>query len=600
MMRVVDYIAQFVRDDLGVHDVFMVSGGGMMFLSDGVAQCDGLSTVCSHHEQAAAMGAVGYAKYRNSFGAAMVTTGCGGTNAMTGVLNAWQDAARVFFISGQCKRCQTVRGSGVPLRQFGVQEADIVALVGPITKYAVMLSEPTQVAYELEKAKYIANSGRPGPVWVDVPMDVQGALIDPERLAHFEVSHDDGLQGAADADLVLRELASARRPLVLVGNGIDSARCADKLAAFVRKLQIPVVTSLTAENSVVFAHDNFIGRVGTKGSRSGNLAMSNADFVLSIGCRLSVSTTGHEYAMFARNAKVWVVDIDPVEHSKGTVRIDRLIVCDIRRFFKQMETRQLPQMSVAADWLERCRRWRNKYAIIPEECALRTNGISMYAFMKILNRITPKFERCAVVSDAGSSFYVTSQTVSIASGQRYVTSGGQAEMGFSLPAAIGAAVAGATRVFAITGDGSLQMNIQELQTLRHHGFPVKLFVWNNNGYLSIRATQRKFFNGRFIGTDPASGVSFPDLSKLVPAYGLQYRRISSGDELLPVITGIAASDEPVVCEIMCDPDEEVVPSISSVKLSDGRMKSMPPEDMYPFLKWDEFKSEMLVEPIPRE
>ena len=601
MIRVADYIAQFVRDELNVSDIFMVSGGGMMFLSDGVAQCDGLHAVCSHHEQAAAMGAVGYAKFKNAFGAALLTTGCGGTNAMTGVLNAWQDGARVFFISGQCKRKQTVRFSGVPLRQFGVQEADIVAMVSPITKYAVMLTDPEQVAYELEKAKCIAEGGRPGPVWFDVPMDVQGALIDPEHLKHYQVESQNSNLPIKALESLKDALLNAKRPLILAGNGIDSAGCCEAFSMMVRKLGVPVVTSLIAENAVSDVHEYYIGRIGTKGCRAGNMAVANADLVVSLGCRLSVSTTGHEYEMFARSAKLWVVDIDEVEHSKETVRIDGKVSCDLRDFFAWLaEALKLQMMTMDAAWLSRCRHWRDKYAIIPESCVTHQKGVSLYAFMRELNRVADKFDRCAVVSDAGSSFYVTSQTVSLRAGQRYVTSGGQAEMGFSLPAAIGAAEGGASRVFAITGDGSLQMNIQELQTLKYHNLPVKLFVWGNNGYLSIRATQRKFFSGRYIGTDRDSGVSFPDLSKLVPAYGLRFYRAETYEKLTRIMDEISDDNAPAVCEVHCDPNEEIVPSISSVRLPDGRMKSMPPEDMYPFLDWEEFKSEMLVEPLPRD
>ena len=600
MIRVADYIAQFVRDELGVNDIFMVSGGGMMFLSDGVVQCEGLHAVCSHHEQAAAMGAVGYAKFRNSFGAALLTTGCGGTNAMTGVLNAWQDGARVFFISGQCKRKQTVRYSGVPLRQFGVQEADIVAMVSPITKYAVMLEDPEQVAYELEKAKCIAAGGRPGPIWIDVPMDVQGALIDPEQLPHYHEGTIPSIPSRESLEALVDALSKAKRPLVLAGNGIDSADCHEVFSRLVKKLGVPVVTSLIAENSVSYIHEYYIGRVGTKGCRAGNMAVANADLVVSLGCRLSVSTTGHEYEMFARSAKVWVVDIDEVEHGKGTVHIDGKIICGLREFFAvfaDVEARRM--ISVDSAWLAKCCHWRDRYAIIPESCVTHQGGVSLYAFMRELNRVSGRFDRCGVVSDAGSSFYVTSQAVSLRAGQRYVPSGGQAEMGFSLPAAIGVAFGGASRVFAVTGDGSLQMNIQELQTLKHHNLPVKLFVWNNNGYLSIRATQRKFFNGRYIGTDCGSGVSFPDLSRLVPAYGLRYYRAESYAELARMMDEICDSEGPVVCEVLCDPNEEIVPSISSVRLPDGRMKSMPPEDMYPFLDWEEFKAEMIVEPLPR-
>ncbi len=600
-MRVTDYIANFLARELKCDKVFLVTGGGMMFLSDGVACSNELTAVCTHHEQGAAMAATAYAKFTGSFGSCMITTGCGGTNALTGLLHAWQDGARVFFISGQVKRKQTIRNSGVALRQFGVQEADIISIVSSITKYSVMVNDPSEIAYHLEKAKFLSETGHPGPVWLDIPMDVQAAAIDENSLRHFQPEPVAKQESEIDAFLELldRKLSTAKRPVVLAGQGIDLSRTGCVFREFVQRHQLPVVTSFLGGNSIPPVHPNYIGRVGTKGTRAGNLTLQNADFLLVLGCRLSVSSTGHEFDTFAREAEVMVVDTDPTVYEKNTVRIDHFCQCDLRDFFAKTAA---VRTVAPHEWLDQTKHWLNKY---PACFAGREDdkaGISFYGFLDKLSDEFANYPGSAVVSDAGSSFYAVTQAMRFNDRQRYITSGGQAEMGFSLPGAIGAAAAlrePGARVAAITGDGSLQMNIQELQTLKHHGFPVKLFVWNNNGYLSIRATQRKFFNGRFIGTDPACGVSFPDLQKLADAYGVKYFRISRLAECDTILPEIMNGAEPVICEVMCDPDQEIIPSVISMRLEDGTMKSLPLEDMYPLLPWEEFESEMCIAPLKR-
>ena len=596
-MRVVDYIARFIHERLHVDTVFMVSGGGMMFLSDGLACNSKLKVVCNHHEQASAMAAVGYAKQRNDFGVAMVTTGCGGTNAMTGLLNAWQDSARVMFISGQCKVRQTVRGSRVPLRQFGVQEADIVAMVAPITKYSVMIEDAADIAYELEKAAWIASEGRPGPVWIDVPMDIQGREIDECALRHFKIPKSKTTSSSKSVSWVAKELEKSQRPVILAGQGIALSGCQASLRMLAKRFNLPVVTSFLGGNSISALDGHYIGRIGTKGCRAANIAVANADLLLVLGCRLSVSTTGHEYDLFARHAKIVVVDVDSVEHEKNTVKIDRFIKADVSEFLRELAGKAAYKRN--PKWLSRCKSIKNKYPIVSGHPVGKGMGVSLYDFIGAVNAEIKGRQNWSVVSDAGSSFYVTTQAIETSGIQRYITSGGQAEMGFSLPAAIGSAAAGARKVVAISGDGSVQMNIQELQTLKHYHLPVKLFVWNNDGYLSIRATQRKFFNGRFIGTDSTCGVSFPSFSKIAGAYGLRYVRIRNKGELSGKLAEVLEGNDPVVCEVMCMRDEVIVPSISSVRLPTGQMKSMPPEDMYPFLPWDEFQKLMVVSAIPR-
>ena len=600
MIRVADYIADYIYK-LGIKDVFMVSGGGMMFLSDGLVVNSKINVVCNHHEQASAMAAETYSKCNENFGVAYITTGCGGTNAITGVLGAWQDSVPCLFISGQCKRKETIRNSGLKLRQFGVQEADIVSIVDSITKFAYMVNDPEMIAYYLEKAVYLSKSGRPGPVWLDIPMDVQGAQVDEKKLKHFK---ENDLEKGYKENVTTIEIKKvtelinkSARPVIIAGNGIGLAGAKPIFKEFIEKTRIPVVVPHLGINNLPTGHKSFIGRIGNKGDRSGNLAVQNSDLVLSLGSSLSVSSTGQEYQNFAREAKIIVVDIDPVQHLKNTIRIDLFVNADIKKFLEELNGKELNVTT--NDWQKKCSTWKEKYPVCLPEYKNDKNGINLYYFV---DRLSKKMKSNAIViSDAGSAFYAVSQGIILKSGQRFITSGGQAEMGYTLPATIGASVSmGRKEVIGITGDGSLQMNIQELQTVKHYKLPIKLFVWNNNGYLSIRATQTKFFNGRYIGTDKASGVSFPDLKKIASAYGIKYYKISKSSKIDECIDDILLEKEAVICEVMCDPNQEIVPSVQSLKKQDGTMVSKPLEDMYPFLDRNEFSKEMIVKPLGGE
>lgn len=601
MQRVADYIVDYIYK-LGVKDAFLVTGGGMMFLSDALAADTRIKKVCTHHEQAAAMAAVSYAKHRRDFGAAYVTTGCGGTNAMTGLLDAWQDNVPCFFISGQSKRKETVRNSSIPLRQFGVQEADIIALVSPITKYAVIVNEPSEIAYHFEKAAYLAKSGRPGPVWLDIPMDVQSALIDEKNLKRFsekEVKKDYKEDPSMEELDKIRSLfENSRRPVIIAGQGIALAGAIPQFRKFIEAYEIPYVASRLGIDLLSSDHPLFIGRIGNRGDRAGNFALQNSDLVLSIGSRLSVSTTGHDYASFARGAQIAVVDIDPYEHKKKTVRIDLLINADARRFLESFVNSK-PKKPDTAGWVKRCRSWKEKWPVCLPEYAREKNGINTYYFVDTLCKLMK--DDAVLITDAGSAFYVVSQAVKLSEKQRFIISSSQAEMGFTLPACVGASVSrGSKEVLGITGDGSLQMNIQELQTVVHYELPIKLFVWNNDGYLSIRATQDKFFNGRHLGTDRLSGVSFPVLSKIANAYGIPYVKLEHSDSLEKDLKAVLSRKGALICELMCNPKQETVPAVSSYKKPDGTLASRPLEDMYPFIDRGELKRSMLVPPIDSE
>ena len=596
-MRVTDYIAEYIYNE-AVRHVFMVSGGGMMFLSDGIAMHPQLEAVCTHHEQAAAMAAVSYAKYREELGVCYVTTGCGGTNAITGLLNGWQDNIPCLFISGQSKRKETVRNSGLALRQFGVQEADIIEIVQSITKYAVMINKPELIAYHLDKALFLARNGRPGPVWLDIPLDVQGAQVDPIRLLRFtaeeKLKEDCGYPSDEEVTKIHELLNKAQRPVMIAGQGIRLGKAIPEFKAFIEKYQLPFVTSKLAVDLLPSDHPLFIGRIGNKGDRPGNMTVQNADLVLSIGCRLSVNSTGHEYHQFAREARIVVVDIDPVEHKKNTVRIDHFVHADAKYFISKLIKLNVSQQN--AVWIEKCRHWKKKYPVCLPEYADSEEGINLYHFIDCLSEAIKG--GAVIVSDAGSAGYVTTQTMAFREGQRSIYSGGQMEMGYTIPATIGVCYArDKQEVIGITGDGSFQMNIQELQTIVHNSLPIKIFVWNNDGYLSIRASQRKFFDGRFIGTDKTSGVSFPDLEKIAGAYGIKYYRLEQSQHLTQKIREVLAYPHAVVCEVMCIRDQEIVPAVSSVRKEDGSMVSKPLEDMFPFLDREEFFKEMIVKPL---
>lgn len=560
-MRVADYIIDQIYK-IGCEHIFLVTGGGAMYLNDAIAAHGKIKPICNHHEQSCAMGAVAYSKYTNGVSAVCLTTGCGGTNAITGLLDAWQDSVPVIFVSGNVNRAH-MASTGV--RNLGVQEANIIDIVKPITKYSVVVHNPEDIGDIMREAIHQATTGRPGPVWIDVPMDVQGASC-------FNIED---------------EILKSERPLILAGNGINCADAKNAFRAFIHKTNIPVVTSYNGVDLIQSNDSNFVGRVGIKGTRAGNFAMQNCDLLLVIGCRLPVPVTGYDYSTFAREAKVIVVDIDKDEHSKDTVKIDRFIHSDAKDFLQNnIFSRQRTK------WNETCLRWREKWPICPIENS--SEKVDLYYFTHVLNKLK-RFDD-VVISDAGSAYYVCSQSTSILDNQRYITSSAQAEMGFTIPACIGAAFAKKSDVIGVTGDGSFMMNLQELQTIVHYNLPVKLFVWNNEGYLSIRTTQKKFFEGREIGTDYESGVSIPNISKVVQSFGIEYVYADSSN-LEDAITHTLNYDGPIVCEVICEKWQEVVPTLMGKKNDDGTITAKPLEDMYPFLPRDEFYGNMIVNPL---
>lgn len=591
--RMVDFLMDRLYE-AGVHHVFFVPGSGNMHLTDGLARKQDLTAVSMHHEQAAGMAAITYAKCNETLGACVVTTGCGGTNAITACLHAWQDNVPCVFVSGQAARHQTIRNSNVPLRQKGRQEADIISIVQSITKYAVMLNEPNECAQEIAKAIYIAQHGRKGPVWLDVPLDVQSAIVDTDQMPTWEPPVEEKpIVDEVALNSVLEGLRKAQRPILLVGNGVRLAGAIPAFQQFIEQAEIPVVYSRLGHDLIDTNHPLSIGMIGMLGAnRAGNFALQNADYVLCVGCRLSINTTGYEYEKFAREAKIVVVDIDEVEHQKQTVRIDEFVKADAKAFFEAMAS--VKRLNID-DWRKHCAHWKDIFPTCDPECK-QGERIDMYWFMDALSKSLP--DNATIVSDAGNAYYITTSGIHIAPsrGQRSITSAAQAEMGYTLPATIGASYARDGLVVGINGDGSMMMNLQELATLAYQNRDIKLFIMNNNGYSCIRKVQDSAFRGRIIGCDPQSGLGLPNFENIVKAFGLQYARLEGSENLPQKIANVLAIYGCVVCEVMCETEQEFL-MVTTAMNSKRRMVMRPLEDQAPFLDREVFNSEMIIEPL---
>lgn len=607
-MKLSDYVVSFFEQQ-NVKDMFMVTGGGCMHLVNSFGSSKKIRYICTQHEQSAAMAAEAYAKYKNDLGVVVVTSGPGATNTITGLLGAFQDSIPCVFLSGQAKRKQTVYNSNIDgLRQFGVQEVNIIPIVQSITKYAVVVNEPEKIKYYLEKAVYLAKTGRPGPVWLDIPLDVQSAIIKEEILNGYPefdkccekggyFNAENGSRPSittADMEWIEKQLIVSKRPVIIAGHGIRLADACEELKNFSEKYHIPVVTPIMGID--VLASDNChnIGRIGTKGTRAGNFSMQNADCILAIGTRLSVSVVGHEYELFAREAVKIVIDIDEIEHSKKTIKIDRLVIADAKVALNQMiSCKDIPDFR---KWLDICNKWKEKYPVCLPVYEDDKDGINYYKFADVLTK--KMTADMTLLSDAGSAFYVMAQAAQIKENQRFITSGAIATMGFGLPAAIGVAIAQENgNIISVTGDGSFQQNLQELSIMKYMNRPIKLFVMNNNGYLSIRQTQRKFFKGNLVGESPETKVPMPSTKKIAEAFELNYVSIENIAELEEKLPDILNCDEPVIIEVKLMKNQEIIPTNASKINIDGTMTSKPLEDMYPFLNRDEFKQNMIVNPV---
>lgn len=598
-MRVADYIASTLANQ-GVRHVFLVTGGGAMHLNDAFGRSQ-IEWVPFHHEQACAMAAESYYRLSGRLAAVNVTSGPGGTNALTGVFGAWTDSLAMIVISGQVKNETTVRATGLPLRQLGDQELDIVRLAAPITKYAEMVVDPLTIRYHLEKALYLATAGRPGPVWLDVPLDVQAAEVDPDTLPGFdaltEVDPAPSTDVAAAAREVLARLRETRRPVILAGGGVRISGAHGAFIETIGRLGIPVTTGWNAHDVLWDDHPLYAGRPGTLGDRAGNFAVQNADFLLVLGSRLNVRQVGYAWKTFARAAFTVMVDVDPAEMAKPTLRVNLPIHADLGDFLRAVLSEEYAGPTDAhRAYVVWCRERRARYPVVLPEFWTTPAQVNPYCFVDALSRALPEGE--TIVTGDGTACVCTFQAAVIRPGQRLYTNSGCAAMGYDLPAAIGASFAsGRGRVICLAGDGSIQMNLQELQTIVTNSLPVKVFVLNNGGYHSIRQTQAAWFPGNPVGCDAASRVGFPDFARLSAAYGIPYARISSHAELAAGIAATVEGPGPRMCEVMLDPSQPYSPKVASRRLDDGRMVSSPLEDLAPFLPREELASNMLIPPV---
>ncbi len=593
MIRVADYIFKILAD-YGVRHVFMVTGGGAMHLNDAVGREERIQYVCNHHEQACAIAAEGYSRASGKLGAVVVTSGPGGTNTLTGVIGQWLDSVPVIYLSGQVKFETTIESCrGIGLRQLGDQEINIIDIVKPVTKYAVMLTEPEDVRKEIEKAIHIATTGRPGPVWIDIPLNVQGAFVKEDSLESFTKVDCSGCIDGVNLDNkiseVLEAVRAAERPVIVAGHGIRIAGARRMLLDFAEKLGIPIVTTFNGFDLVPTDHPLFTGRLGTIGTRSGNFAVQNSDLLLTIGTRNNIRQVSYFWQAYSKSAKKIIVDIDLSELNKPTVKPDIAVHADAGLFLKKINasvnTENLPKWN---KWHKWCIDRKEKYPVVLAEYSQCISGVHPYYFIKALTEEANS--NSTIVAGNGSACVVTFQAGIVKDNQRIFWNSGCAAMGYDLPAAIGACFSRKGKeVICVAGDGSLQMNIQELQTVVHHKLPLKIFVMNNHGYLSIIQTQDSFFKGNRVGCDRKSGVSFPEFTKVAEAYGLKTFRICDHNNIKGKIREILNSKGPVLCDVNLTSDYIFSPKLSSKRMPDGRMVSRPLQDMFPFLSQDELK-----------
>lgn len=596
MIRVADYIVERITE-AGVGHVFMITGRGILYLSDAVAKNEKIQAVAVHHEQAAAFAANAYAQYNDTLGCCIISTGCASTNALTGVLNAWQDGVPLIVVSGQNKRAETVQLTGKHIRTFGSQEADIVPVVTPITKYAKTVLDPQEIGRVMDEALWAATHGVKGPVWVDVPVDVQNMRVEPEELERLDTAHlEPKALDASRLDIfeVIEDLKKAERPVVLIGSGVRAAGAIEELKEFVEKNRIPVVYSASAVDTYGAAHELSIGTVGAIGcNRAANFTIQNADLVLSIGCRLSPMLTGSEYHKFARAAKLIVVDIDDEEHRKGTVRIDKYIHADAKEFLKTICSQLSVVSDQYSDWVEKCKHWKT---IFPKAEAEFKQGekIDLYEIVEALGKVLP--DDAVVLSDAGMEELLVPTVIEFNDGQRMLHPASQGCMGVALPASIGAYYSCGHEVVAVIGDGSVMMNLQELQTIAAQQIPAKILIVNNGIYAVIRKRQKELFRTRTVGTDVSNGVTTPDFQKIAECFGIAYQRIEEKGKMDEGMKELMKAQGPVLCEIMATEEQDYIRSGAAFN-SQRKFVNRPLEDQMPFLPREVIEREMIIEPI---
>lgn len=589
MIKVSDFIFQHLVEKHGIEHCFLVTGGGAMHLNDSIGHTKGLTYICNHHEQASAIAGEGYYRTCGKLCITNVTTGPGGTNAITGVLGQWLDSIPGLYISGQVKQSTTIASCPeLLLRQLGDQEADIISMIKPITKYAVTVTDPLNIKYELDKAIAIALSGRPGPVWIDVPLDVQGAVVDETLMNEFNSSelrdNIDHLLVDKQIGKLLEKLVKAKSPVIYVGNGVRLAKRVEDFLALVEYLQVPVVTAISGSDIIWFDHPLYYGKPGICGDRIGNIMVQNSDLLIIMGTRLSIRQISYAYDLFAPKAYKVMIDIDEAEMNKPTLSIDMKIHVDLKEFIDKMTVRV---KSFVLPKFEYWRTWGRKIekllpTLIDDNPSI-LGYVSSYVFAESLFKQLSDGD--VVVTGNGTAYTSTYQAMRVKKGVRVFANQGCAAMGYDLPAAIGAITSNKCgHTILITGDGSIQMNIQELQTLITYKMPLKIFVLENEGYLAIKTTQKSFFNGHFTGSNPNSGVICPDMAKIAKAYDIPYIKVKEeGEKLDEDIRTTLNANGPIICEIVMSPEQTLYPKSASFMDENGKMSSAPLDKMAPFM-----------------
>lgn len=598
-IRLADYVADFLVAN-GISDCFTVTGGGAMHLNDALGHKEGLRSTYNHHEQACAIAAEAYARINNKIAAVCVTTGPGGTNAITGVVGGWLDSIPMLIISGQVRYDTTARGMGLGIRAGGDQEFDITKAVASMTKYCEMIEDPRRIRYALEKSLYLATHGRPGPCWVDIPVNYQGMPIETDELIGYDPAEDAETLAPAVAEdtisQVLAKIKEAKRPVLYAGNGVRLAGGFDLFEQVVPKLNIPVVTGWDNIDMMADADPLYVGRGGIMGDRPGNFAVQNADLVLAIGNRLSIRQVGYNWKTWAREAFVIMVDVDGEELKKPTLHVEMPIQADAREFLAALDAKLSDAPFYPENgWQEICRNWKRDYPVILPKHHADTRDTNVYAFIDKLSARLP--EGYTTVVGNGSACVVGSHGYHIKKGQRFIINSAIASMGYDLPAAIGACRAvGDAEIVCISGDGSIQMNLQELQTILTNRLPIKLFVINNDGYHSIRQTQTNLFGEHTkVGIGPESGdLSFPALEKLAWAYGYPYAACRSNAELDATLDAAFTTEGPFIAEIFVSPEQFFEPKSATKRLETGALFSPPLEDLAPFLPREELAKNMFI------
>lgn len=581
-MNVSEYIMKRIAQE-GVQTVFMVSGGGAMFLDEALGNNKQLQHICCHHEQACALAAEGYQRITGNLGVVVVTTGGAATNTITGIGCSWMDSIPMLIICGQVKTSTLIGNSG--LRQNGTQEINIVDIVQNITKYSVCIKDANEIKYHLEKAIYLAKNGRPGPVLLDIPLDIQQAEINPDKQTGYipeKVTYNYKL------DEILSLLKCAKRPVIIQGLGIKISKTEDLLLEICEKYKIPVVTTKNGYDNIPHEFMYYGGSIGINGQRSGNLTVQNADLIITLGSRLALVSVGYNTELFAPQAKKIIVDIDTPQLEHCHISNDLSVYADLKDFMPEF-AKKLEDEKFSYDsnfWVNKVQGYRKKYPVVTDKVRKQNKYVDSYFFFDVLSDYMTEDD--VLVTDQGATFYSLTTAFKVKKGQHAFTNGGLCPMGYGLPASIGCCFApGVRKVVSVNGDGGLQMNLQELQTIIHHNLDIKVFVFNNDGYLSIKHTQTNFFNGHLVGSNPASGVSCPDSIKLGKAYGFKTFRIRNHKETAKIIEKVMKTTGPVLVEVMLDPMQPYYPKVTSQKLPDGTFKSQPLDNMWPFLPKEE-------------